>query len=194
MPSTAFVITKPGTEAGEDLAKIVARKEAERLAGSGIFWWGIGSSLGPALRQAAEDAGGELPLLFVTHERPGRPKAQDVTPERVFRWTKWEDWSDKQHNVPSHVQVTSRGDGSKHAHYALVCRAEGPIGLDLNGPKFDMALCETKAGKRPGSSQVTALLWGDISSPQHRQGQYRVAFRATLVAPWQAKLVEYRSL
>lgn len=41
-------------EAGEILAGIVARKEAERAAGNGEFWWGIGNSLGKAVQDSAK--------------------------------------------------------------------------------------------------------------------------------------------
>jgi 4-aminobutyrate aminotransferase-like enzyme len=46
-----FCWTKMGTEAGQTLGTILRRKELERQAGSGIFAWGIGNSLGasPAL-------------------------------------------------------------------------------------------------------------------------------------------------
>ena len=46
-----FVFTKPGVEAGESLADIVARKEAERIAGQNTFWWGVGTSLGESLQR-----------------------------------------------------------------------------------------------------------------------------------------------
>jgi hypothetical protein len=48
-----FVWTKMGAESGEGLAQIVRRKEGERVAGRGIFWWGIGTSLGPAVPDRA---------------------------------------------------------------------------------------------------------------------------------------------
>jgi hypothetical protein len=104
-----FVLTKPGTEAGESLAGIVARKEAERVAGKNIFWWGIGSSLGSAVCKAAQDAGGKLQVLFVLNNRPSRPKEHDVSPARVFRWTKWQDWNGSVSDVPAYAHVTSRG-------------------------------------------------------------------------------------
>ncbi len=37
-----FVWTKMQTESGMNLTAILALKEAERLAGGGIFWWGSG--------------------------------------------------------------------------------------------------------------------------------------------------------
>jgi hypothetical protein len=36
-----FVWTKMGVEAGEGLAQIVRRKEAERIEGNGQFWWAL---------------------------------------------------------------------------------------------------------------------------------------------------------
>ena len=192
MTDGPFVLTKPGIEAGESVADIIARKEAERVAGKNVFWWGIGSSLGPAVRKAAQDAGGKLPVVFVVHNNQARPKEHDVSPARIFRWTKWQDWNGAVHDVPEFAQVTSRGHNLKRAHYAMVCYSEKPITFDPKGPAFDPSLCRTALGKRPGSSQVTALVWGDLSAADHRLGQYRIAFRATLIAPWQAKLVSYR--
>ena len=55
----AFVWTKMGVESGEDLAKIIRRKESERIAGRGIFWWGIGNSLGAAVRIKDNDRVGQ---------------------------------------------------------------------------------------------------------------------------------------
>jgi hypothetical protein len=153
-----LVLTKPGIEAGESLAGIVAREEAERIAGKNIFWWGIGSSLGPAVCKAAEDAGGKLQVLFVLNNRPSRPKEHDVSPARVFQWTKWQDWNGSIREVPAFAHVTSRGHELKRAHYALVCSSERPIKFDVDAPAFDPSLCKTALGKRPGSSQVTALV------------------------------------
>jgi hypothetical protein len=185
-----FVLTKPGIEAGESLADTVARKEAERVAGKGIFWWGIGSSLGPTVCKAAQNAGGKLPLVFVLNNRPSRPKKHDVSPAQVFRWTKWQDWNGSVRDIPAFAHVTSRGHELKSAHYALVCYSEKPITFDVKGPAFDPSLCRTALGKQPGSSQVTALVWGDLNA-DHKVGQHRIAFRATLISPWQAKLVSY---
>jgi hypothetical protein len=155
MIDAPFVLTKPGIEAGESLAKIVARNEAERVAGKNIFWWGIGSSLGPAVVKAAQDAGGKLQLLFVINKRPSSPKEHDVSPAKVIRWTRWQDWNGSVRDIPSFANVTSRGHELKSKHYALVCYSEKPITFDVNGPGFDPSLCRTTLGKRPGSSHPT---------------------------------------
>jgi hypothetical protein len=36
------------------------------------------------------------------------------------------------------------------------------------------------------------LVWGDLNAAGHKRGQYRIAFRAALISPWQAKLISYR--
>jgi hypothetical protein len=112
----AFVWTKMGVESGEGLAQIVRRKEVERIAGRGIFWWGIGNSLGPAVRDNARAQGGTLPVLFST--MLGRPKHVDESPDMVWRWTVWEDEHGRIHDVPAYVKVISRGETSKQRHYA----------------------------------------------------------------------------
>jgi hypothetical protein len=180
-----FVWTKMGVESGEGLAQIVKRKEAERMAGKGEFWWGIGNSLGAAVRAEARAQGGRLPVLFSM--MLGRPKAVDESPDKVLRWTGWEDENGKIQDVPSYAKVISRGDAFKTKHYALVCSSRVPLALGRGG-KFDPNQCRTVAtGKVPGSSQVTALLRGALEG--HSRGPYDICFRATLVAPWAVKLV-----
>jgi hypothetical protein len=183
--SDTFVWTKMGVESGEQLIQIIKRKEAERIAGQGQFWWGIGTSLGSAVRAEARAQGGTLPVLFST--MLGRAKPADESPEMILRWTGWEDENGKSQSIPAHVKVISRGDASKAKHYALVCYSKVPLALGRDG-KFNPNECRTVAtGKLPGSSQVTALLRGSASG--HFTGPYDICFRATLIAPWAVKLV-----
>jgi hypothetical protein len=182
--TSAFVWTKMGVESGEALAQIVKRKDEERQAGMGIFWWGIGSSLGSAVRTQARMQNGILPIIF--SKMLGRARPADSSPTAVWRWTQWEDENGRTHKIPSHVKVISRGDPSKGKHYALVCRSNTPLTLRDDGAKFDPAQCRTLSGKMPGASQVTALLIG--SSVGHVRGPYTIAFAATLVEPWAVKL------
>jgi len=74
-------------------------------------------------------------------------------------------------------------------HYALVCRSENPIIFNPNGRLFDPRNCTTHLGNIPGDSQITALLRDDLTTP-HRDARYRIAFKATLVSPWLATLLE----
>lgn len=183
----AFVWTKMGVESGEALEKIVRRKEAERIAGRGIFWWGIGNSLGAAVRKYARAQGGTLPVLFSMMR--ARAKPIDESPGAVWRWTGWEDENGQVYNIPSYAKVISRGAASKEKHYALVCQSDSSLALALEhgGARFDPRLCRTPSGKVPGPSQVTALLTG--CSDGHPKGLYEICFRAILVAPWAVKLV-----
>jgi hypothetical protein len=183
-----FVWTKMGVESGEVLEQIVRRKEAERIEGHCQFWWGIGNSLGPAVRDAARSQGDRLPVLFSM--MLGRPRAADAAPETVWQWTSWEDEAGRIHAVPPHAKVISRGAKAKDRHYALVCHSDAPLALVHGGARFDPARCRTLSGKVPGASQVTALLRGNPDT--HESGPYEICFRAVLVEPWAVKLVHSR--
>jgi hypothetical protein len=183
-----FVWTKMGAESGEGLEDIVRRKEAERMAGRGQFWWGIGNSLGSAARTAARLQGGSLPVLFST--MLSKPRVIDSAPEMVWMWTKWEDETGRTHDIPSHAKIISRGAVAKDRHYALVCHSEVPLALARGRVHFDPTQCRTPSGKVPGASQVTALLRGRPDG--HRTGPYEISFRALLVEPWAVKLVRPR--
>jgi len=185
-----FVWSKMQNEGGQTLASILARKEAERRAGNGVFWWGIGNSLGTAVRDKAKQAGGVLPVLFSQMRTPA--KRVDAHPSVVFLWTEWEDISGVRHKIPAHVLEWSRGADGKKTHYALVCRSDEPITLSNHGP-FDPSRCLTHLGKRPATRQVTALL-ADESPESHAPGEYHWGFRATLIEPWVAKLVNPRPI
>lgn len=156
-----FVWTKIGAEAGESVSDIIARKESERTAGGGTFWWGVGTSLGPALRVEAQCARGTIPILFC--EMLGRPQRHDVSPASTVRWARWRDWK------------TS-------------CHSQSKIEINRSGQQFDPRNCRTvPGGKIPGDSQNTAHRDGDFRQ-SHPNGRYRIAFVANLVSPWQATL------
>jgi len=184
-----FVWTKIGTEAGEGVTRIIARKESERISGAGIFWWGIGTSLGTALCDQARRAGGTIPVLFC--EMLGRAQSHDASPTSIIRWLRWRDWANSEFDVPSFIEVTSRGEDRKgkrkDKHYALICHSANKIDIDQTGQLFDPKNCRTLAGKVPGDSQNTALLEGSFAQ-SHPNGRYRIAFVANLVNPWQAML------
>jgi len=184
-----FVWTKMQTAAGEALPKIVARKEAERAAGNGEFWWGIGNSLGMALFDAAK-VGNDLPVLFST--MLSLPNRDDTAPAEVYLWTSYRDIAGADRDLPAHVIVTSRSGSDRLRYYALVCGSTVPIALGDYGP-FDRRRCCTLSGKIPATTQVTALLRGDPDAG-HDGGAYRVAFRARLVEPWSVKLTRCRVL
>ena len=185
-----FVWTKMGAEGGQSLRRIVAIKEAERQAGGGVFWWGVGNSLGPAVRQEAKRSGGTLAVVF--SEMITRAKRADSHPDHVCLWETWCDPDGNVIDIPEHVLEWSKGENAKKSHYALVCRSDVPLVIDEDVP-FDPAVCRTLAGKCPGASQVTALL-EEGPDADHSRGVYWRSFQATLVEPWFVKLINPRRL
>ncbi|MGA8552434.1 MAG: hypothetical protein WB678_19605 [Stellaceae bacterium] len=180
-----FIWSKMQMESGLSLSQILVLKEAERLAGDGVFWWGIGSALDrDAICRAAMNAGGTLPVLFSL--MLSRPQRIDTHPDHVNLWTKWEA-DGKAQELPIHVLEFSRGH-ARRFHYALICRS--PIPLTLVSYPFDPSCCRNPSGKPVGSNQVTALLQGDIEDRNHSSGTYHFGFRATLVDPWFVKLIQ----
>lgn len=186
---TLFIWAKMQAAGGETLDQIVARKEAERAAGASLFWWGIGTSLGAAIENAAGSTGGSLPILF--SKMISNPKKQDSAPASVCVWNGWRSHGGSEGTIPPNVLVTGGSDPSK-AYYSLVCRSDAPLGLHDHGP-FDPKQCRTMLGKVPGASQVTSLL-RDVCPGGHRRGQYRWGFRAVLTAPWCVRLTQGRTL
>ena len=185
-----FVWTKMQTESGINLPAILSLKEAERLAGDGIFWWGVGNSLGSAVQERATEAGGTLPVLFSL--MLSRPQKRDTEPHGIRLWTQWEDGKGR-HDLPAHVlEFSASHDRERDHHYALVCHSSVPLAVASHGA-FDPKNCKTVSGKPPGSIQTTVLLDGDPYTG-HSTGNYHFGFRATLVEPWAVKLVSPRKL
>ncbi len=170
-------------EAGEGLARIVRRKDLERRAGAGLFFWGVGNAPSraiPALVRASE----AIDVLFSVMK--SRPKAQDVAPSRVLAWRSYVDEDGGARPLPPNVLVTSRA-GSRDCHYALVCRSESPLGVSDEGPFDPSAFRNYGAGGAVGASQVTSLL--ERCSPDG-SSDYRVAMRAQLTAGFWVKLID----
>lgn len=190
-----LVWAKMQAEAGEPLEQIVLRKEAERANGDGLFWWGFGASLGDDVSRAACENDLSLPVLF--SKMLSSPRRRDAAPDVVWLWDEWQT-KDGRNRIPSNVLVTG-GSGPPRSHYALVCRSHAPLRLRDHGA-FDPNQCWTyksrnnKGSERvPGSSQVVSLLW-DRRPSEHKSGDYRTGFRATLTQPWTVKLARPRQL
>lgn len=188
LPPT-FCWTKMGTESGEDLSRIILRKEWERRLGEGYFLWGIGQSLGTNAHVAA--AGGR-PFAAVFSPMPSKPKAIDVTPVDVVLWNSWIDTSGHVQPLPRHSFVTSRATlpsgRRKECHYALVCRSTVELGVASTLRVSPRALRNLSTGKALGASQVTAVV---AHSPQESDldaRSYPVSFVAELEAPFYVRL------
>src|SRR5438094_316746 len=113
-----FCWTRFGTEAGEPIEAILARKENERRANDGVFYWGIGNSVGPGIDELLQR--GERPEVLFSPMK-AKPRSEDVAPSRVLAWTSGETTSGGTFALPAGVCITSRGDraSSRISHYAL---------------------------------------------------------------------------
>ena len=183
----AFCWTRFGPEAGESFSEILARKDAEREAGNGIFYWGIGSAVGRALGELISHVV-EPEVLFSPITSAPRPA--DVSPAHVVRWTAGESLFGEPVVLPEHACVTSRWDRERPgtARYALVCLADGPLCLGTHGELSFGSLRNFCSGAAVGASQITAVVRRDTELPPSGR-PYPVALRASLVWPHLLRLV-----
>ncbi len=182
----AFCWTRFGTEAGEAITEILRRKEAERRANDGTFFWGIGNSVAPGIAQLVRKRP-EPEVLFSPIK--GRPRAADAEPEAVVRWRSAETVRGDLFQIPDVVRITSRMATGKRRHYALVCSAEQPLEFANHGQLAFGALQNLVSGRSVGPSQVTAvvrLLRGALVEG----AVYAIALRVRLVYPYFVRLLD----
>lgn len=177
------------TEAGQLLLSIIARKEVERRAGRGLFFWGVGN---PPAVIAKVLARANVPVRAVFSIMKSRPKAVDVSPARTVAWRRYIDVNGAIRPLPPHALVTSRGDsanGPKRVHYALMCKSDEPLVLRYGEP-FDSTAFRNAggAGARVGASQVTALL--RRISKDSREADYEANITAWLADSYWVRLVD----
>lgn len=186
-----FCWTKMGTEAGQGLEAILQRKEFERLSGDGLFAWGIGNSVGPAIRHARELGFDSLDVLFTRMK--SAPKAIDVSPGALILWTAYESENGDVLPLPAHVLVTSRGNtdervGLKRTHYALLCSSKHSLLSPVDDQAVDSSsVCNLMSRNPTGASQVTAVVRTTASQAPCKP--YPVQFRAKLAGPGFVRLV-----
>lgn len=185
LPAT-FCWTRFGPEAGEPLAGILERKERERSANGGIFYWGIGNALGPGIAELVGTS--DQPEVLFSAIR-SRPRTKDLSPAVTFRWTVAEDLDGRRFGLPPTVVVHSARDAidSGRPHYALVCSSDQPLQLRDLGRLHFAALRNLRSGAVLGASQVTAVV-RRLEIPPTDGAEYVVALRARLVAPYFVKL------
>jgi hypothetical protein len=183
-----FCWTRFGTEAGEKIDSILARKEQERLATGGMFLWGIGNSVGPAIRDLIRLE--ERPVVLFSPMR-SKPKAIDVAPSGLTVWSEALDLDGRDWPIPEGVKVTSRQGTetgrTKRSHYALVCSSSSPLSaLDLASLRYE-ELVNLQSKNKLGASQVTAVV-EQLAQRTADCTTYPVAFMAELVFPYFVKL------
>ncbi len=188
MPPKHFCWTRFGTEAGESISDILARKEQERLATGGLFLWGIGNSVGPAIRELIDLE--KSPMVLFSPMR-SKPKAIDVSPNGLTVWTEAFDLDGRSWPMPEGVRVTSRSGSdsgkTKRSHYALVCRSQSPlVAFERCSLRYE-DLVNLQSRNKLGASQVTAVV-KRMDAAVEAGTEYPVSFQATLVAPYFVKL------
>lgn len=190
LPST-FCWTKMGVESGESLDLIIRRKDWERQLGNGLFFWGIGQSLGENARDAAASVDGVMKVVF--SPMASKAKDIDVTPGDVFVWNSWIDSSGESHTLPEHVLITSRADlpsgRRKTCHYALVCKSTAPLAGTTELEVTAAFLRNFSSDKSLGASQVTAVVRNaEYALSGNVAKKYSVSFVADMEAPYSIQL------
>jgi hypothetical protein len=184
-----FLWTRYGAEAGESADEVLFRKERERVANSGLFLWGIGNSMAPAIRRLLGQTGEQRPAVVFSPMR-SPAKKEDQSPKAVARWTRAFGLDGREWQMPGGSVVTSRMDsakGAKKRHYALVCHLDSPMRPDPEGPRFSIDELRNFASGAPvGHSQVTSLV---RYTPAGSGGQYVAAVVARLVYPYVLELL-----
>lgn len=182
--------SKMQAESGQDIRCIIARKELERRAGDGTFFWGVGNAPGATPARLARE---EVPVEAIFSLMRSRPKARDASARDVEVWRGYIDQFGRERELPAGALVTSRADAegsSRRSHYALVCRSEVPLALDDLGG-FNPREYRNVGGRGApvGASQVTALL-RLTDRVAGVEAAYRVNLRAMLIGGYWVKLTD----
>lgn len=185
----AFCWTRFGSEAGEGIGAILDRKESERRATGGTFYWGIGNSVGPGVAQLLKS--GQEPFVLFSPIK-GKPRPEDVDPVQVVRWRRATALDGASYDLPNEIEVTSRRVESRSSHYALVCCSDEPLVLADHGRVSIRHLMNIRSGRAIGASQVTAVVRHDRSAPA-APSDYVVALMARLVPPYFVRLTTHEA-
>jgi hypothetical protein len=193
----SFVWSEIGFDAGETPEHVVVRKEAERLVGSGEFWWGaLAAPLGISVERMAERNGGSLPALFSKSRSSKVEQRQEV---RI-----WDTWRSLLHpqkhgRIPDHVVVTSGHDpGRWQMRYALNCHSGTKLTLGAIG-FCNLAECYSlrTAGRVNALRGAQALRKAEPLISRHGRASesvYSIAFEATVVGHSYVMLENFRVL
>lgn len=183
--------TRMQSEAGQELCKILQRKENERVAGDGVFFWGVGnapSKLIPVLSRLKR----AVPMYFSIMK--SKPKLVDSAPSSVVIWRRYIDANGIERPLPPTALVTSRGNSGsgslKTKHFALICQTDEKLELSYGAP-FHHHMYRNAGVNRGqiGASQVTALLTQDkFAVPSI--AQYEINLEAKLTGSYWVRLTD----
>jgi hypothetical protein len=179
-----FCWTRFGTEAGQSVGQILARKEEERTANAGVFFWGIGNAIGPSMLELLRQT--DSPEAVFSPIRSA-PRREDAAPSCVVAWTEAQTLSGDEYRLPKYSLITSRFDPlrTRAKHYALVCYRKEPITTEPLLDKVQISDLRNLLTSRPvGASQVTAVVHLNETASCGESSSYNVAFKAQLTPPY----------
>ena len=184
-----FCWTRFGTEAGQRINEILDRKEQERVANNGMFFWGIGNALGPSMKELLRHAP-DPEVLFSPMK--SSPRAEDVAPPAVVAWTWAKALNGDSYSLPGCSLVTSGHDplAPKGTHYALVCFSHSPISVLRNQDKIALTEVSNLLTGRPVAPSQTTAIVRRKAPPRLGGPVYEIAIRAKLVSPYLLTLRE----
>jgi hypothetical protein len=179
-----FCWTRFGTEAGQSIHQILARKEQERAANGGVFFWGIGNAIGPSMTELLRRT--DCPEAIFSPIRSA-PKRKDTDPSSVVAWSHAETLAGERYYLPMRSLITSRYDrmNPRARHHALVCFNESPLIVRSGTDRVPFTrVRNVLTNRRVGASQVTAVVsLRHVTNSDHCVS-YDVAFRVRLVPPF----------
>lgn len=178
-----FCWSRFGTEAGEEIQQIIARKERERSENDGVFLWGVGSALRPSMLLLTQ-LEPEPEVIFSPIK--SSPRRVDVAPPKIARWTTARNLDGEIYTLPHASVVTSRAkEGRTQRHYALVCFSKKPLQLQGNLGDLILGRIRNLATNNPiGASQVTAVVTHAKNAPIYSELVYPIAMRFKLAPPY----------
>ncbi len=184
-----FCWTRFGTESGEVIGQILARKEDERRANGGIFLWGIGNALAPSMRELVYRE--PAPEVVFSPIR-SKPRKEDVYPSRLVAWTEGRTSAGDVFKLPPGSMVTSRVSERcrRRKHYALVCASTESLCIKDSAENFSIrSLRNLLTGRQVGASQVTAIVQVAERQESSAGAMYAAAMRTRLIPPYFVELV-----
>ncbi|NNU64352.1 hypothetical protein G9X67_03500 [Rhizobium sp. WYCCWR 11152] len=179
------------SEAGQELTKILKRKENERQAGDGMFFWGVGNAPSTAISSLAR-LRCEIPVYFSIMKT--KPKLADSAPSSLVIWRCYIDLCGTEKALPPFALITSRGNSEngrrKTRHFALMCQSDCKLELRYGYPFHHYTYRNAGPnGGQIGASQVTALLTRDASI-ETAIAQYEINLQARLTGSYWVRLTD----
>jgi hypothetical protein len=180
-----FCWTRFGTEAGEPIEAILGRKDRERSETDGLFLWGIGNSVAPAMLELVRQVA-RPEVLFSAIK--SAPRQIDVAPAHTYEFRIATTMVGDRVQLPStiHVHAGSPSEALR-PRYALVCQSKTSLVLANHGELSFLSLTNLLSGSQLGASQVTAVVRRDEDVLVGGR-TYVVAMRARLIEPFFIRL------